>query len=55
MLIGKMIQLVGIFEVGLALFFGVIQNVSMALELGLMASGFGIFLLGRLIERKFSR
>ena len=55
MVFGKMVQLVGIFEVGFALFVGLVLKSSMALELGLLALGFSIFLIGRLIERKFSR
>jgi len=54
MVFGKAVQLIGIFEVGFALFAGIILKSSMGVELGLLALGFGIFLLGRLIERKFS-
>ena len=48
---GKVVQAIGIADVGYALFVGLTEPNSMGRELYLMMIGFGIFSVGRLIER----
>jgi hypothetical protein len=48
----KILQALGLADVGYALFAGVIQNSSMAEEIVLMLIGLAVFSLGRALERK---
>lgn len=50
----KVLQAVGIADVGYALFVGVTQNISMAEEIVLTLVGVGVFLLGRALEKKLA-
>ncbi len=50
--VAKVLQAVGIADVGYALFAGIVQNYSMAEEIVLMLIGVGVFSLGRALERK---
>lgn len=52
--LAKIIQALGIADVGYALFVGVTQENGMGRELTLMALGFGIFTFGRFLERRAS-
>ena len=51
-LLGKVVQAVGIADVGYALYVGVMKNSSMAEEIVLTLIGLAIFSLGRVLERK---
>jgi hypothetical protein len=48
----KVLQAVGVADVGYALFVGVFQDQSMAQEILLTLIGLGVFSLGRVLERK---
>lgn len=48
----KLIQALGIADVGYALFVGVTQENGMGRELALMMLGFAIFTFGRFLERR---
>lgn len=50
--VAKVLQAVGIADVGYALFVGIMQNYSMAEEIVLTLIGVGVFSLGRALERK---
>lgn len=50
-LLGKLVQAIGVADVGYALFVGLTEANSMTRELYLMGLGLGIFYVGRLIER----
>ncbi len=53
-LLAKVIQALGIADVGYALFVGVTQENGMGRELTLMMLGFVIFSFGRFLERRAS-
>jgi hypothetical protein len=50
--IAKVIQALGVADVGYALYVGVTEEHGMGRELLLMMLGFGVFSLGRLVERR---
>lgn len=50
----KVLQAVGIADVGYALFVGVTQTISMAEEIVLTLVGIGVFSLGRALEKKLA-
>lgn len=50
--VAKVLQAVGIADVGYALFVGIMQNYSMAEEIVLTLIGVGVFSLGRVLERR---
>jgi hypothetical protein len=50
--LAKILQALGLADVGYALFVGVVQERSMGQELLLTLIGLGIFSLGRMLERK---
>jgi hypothetical protein len=50
--LAKILQAVGIADVGYALYTGVAQGTSMAEEIVLTLIGVGVFSLGRALERK---
>jgi hypothetical protein len=50
--VAKILQAVGIADVGYALFVGVLRDSSMAQEIILTLIGLGVFTLGRVLERK---
>lgn len=50
--IAKVLQAIGIADVGYALFVGIAQGSSMAEEIVLALIGVGVFSLGRVLERK---
>lgn len=52
--LAKLIQALGVADVGYALFVGLTEANSMGRELGLMALGFAIFSFGRFLERRAS-
>lgn len=52
--LAKLIQALGIADVGYALYVGLSEPHSMGRELMLMALGFVIFSVGRLVERRAS-
>lgn len=52
--LAKLIQALGIADVGYALFVGVTQENGMGRELTLMSLGFLIFYFGRFLERRAS-
>jgi hypothetical protein len=52
--LAKVIQALGVADVGYALFVGVTEEHSMGRELYLMGLGFAIFSLGRYLERRAS-
>jgi len=52
--LAKVIQAIGIADVGYALYVGVTEAHSMGRELYLMMVGFGIFSVGRYLERRKS-
>ncbi len=52
--LAKIIQALGIADVGYALFVGVTQENGMGRELTLMMLGFAIFTFGRFLERRAS-
>jgi len=49
--LAKLVQAIGVADVGYALFVGLTEANSMTRELYLMGLGLGIFYVGRLIER----
>jgi hypothetical protein len=52
--LGKVVQAIGVADVGYALFVGLTEPNSMSRELFLLVVGFGVFSAGRLIERRAS-
>jgi hypothetical protein len=50
--VAKILQALGLADMGYALFVGVMRNSSMAEEIVLSLIGLGIFFLGRALERK---
>ncbi len=50
--VAKVLQAIGLADVGYALFIGIIRNSSMAEEIVLTMIGVGIFAMGRTVERK---
>lgn len=48
----KILQAVGIADVGYALFVGIVQRITMAEEIVLTLIGVGVFSLGRVLEKK---
>jgi hypothetical protein len=50
-LLAKVVQAIGVADVGYALFVGLTEPNSMGRELLLMTVGLGVFSVGRLIER----
>ena len=52
--LGKLVQAIGVADVGYALFVGLTEANSMTRELYLMGVGLGIFYVGRFIERRAS-
>lgn len=48
----KILQALGVADVGYALFVGVTQETSMAEEIVITLIGIGIFSLGRMLERR---
>jgi hypothetical protein len=50
--VAKILQALGLADIGYALFVGVMRNSSMAEEIVLTLIGLGIFSLGRALERK---
>lgn len=52
--LAKILQALGIADVGYALFVGIVQSYSMAGEIVLTLIGVGIFSLGRVVERRFA-
>jgi hypothetical protein len=52
--LAKVMQALGVADVGYALFVGLTETQSMGKELGLMGLGLAIFYLGRFMERRAS-
>lgn len=52
--LAKLVQAIGFADVGYALFVGLTEANAMGRELYLMMLGFGIFSVGRLLERRAS-
>jgi hypothetical protein len=52
--LAKLVQAIGVADVGYALFVGLTEANSMTRELYLMGLGLGIFYVGRFIERRAS-
>jgi hypothetical protein len=50
--VAKILQAMGLADIGYALFVGVMRNSSMAEEIVLTLIGLGVFSLGRALERK---
>ena len=50
--IAKILQALGLADIGYALFVGIVKDSSMAEEIVLTLIGLGVFSLGRVIERK---
>ena len=50
--VAKILQALGLADVGYALFTGIMKNSSMAEEIVLSLIGLGVFSLGRALERK---
>jgi hypothetical protein len=50
--IAKILQALGLADIGYALYAGVMKNSSMAEEIVLTLIGLGVFSLGRALERK---
>lgn len=50
--LAKILQALGLADIGYALFVGVMRNSSMAEEIVLTLIGLGVFSLGRALERK---
>jgi hypothetical protein len=48
----KVLQALGLADIGYALFVGIMRNASMAEEIVLALIGIGVFSLGRALERK---
>jgi hypothetical protein len=52
--IAKILQALGLADIGYALFVGIVKDSSMAEEIVLTLIGLGVFSLGRVIERKIA-
>jgi hypothetical protein len=52
--VAKILQALGLADVGYALFVGITNNFSMAEEIVLALIGLGVFSLGRVLERKIA-
>jgi hypothetical protein len=52
--VAKILQAIGVADVGYALFVGITQGLSMAQEIVLTMIGLGVFSLGRILERKLA-
>jgi len=50
--VAKILQALGLADIGYALFVGIMRNSSMAEEIVLTLIGLGVFSLGRALERK---
>lgn len=50
--VAKILQALGLADIGYALFVGMMQNSSMAEEIVLTLIGLGVFSVGRALERK---
>ena len=50
--VAKILQALGLADIGYALFVGMMRNSSMAEEIVLTLVGLGVFSLGRALERK---
>lgn len=50
--VAKILQALGLADIGYALYSGVMNNASMAEEIVLTLIGLGVFSLGRALERK---
>ena len=50
--VAKILQALGLADIGYALYVGVMRNSSMAEEIVLSLIGLGVFSLGRALERK---
>jgi hypothetical protein len=50
--VAKILQALGLADIGYALFVGIVKDSSMAEEIVLTLIGLGIFSLGRVLERK---
>ena len=50
--VAKILQALGLADIGYALYVGVMRNSSMAEEIVLTLIGLGVFSLGRALERK---
>ncbi|HKY06791.1 MAG TPA: hypothetical protein VJQ55_01050 [Candidatus Binatia bacterium] len=50
--VAKILQALGLADIGYALFVGIMRNSSMAEEIVLTVIGLGVFSLGRALERK---
>jgi len=50
--VAKVLQAIGLADIGYALYAGMMKNTSMAEEIVLMLIGLGVFSLGRALERK---
>jgi hypothetical protein len=50
--VAKVLQALGLADIGYALFVGMVRNASMAEEIVLTVIGLAIFSLGRALERK---
>ena len=50
--LAKILQALGLADIGYALFVGIVRNSSMAEEIVLTLIGVGVFSLGRALERK---
>jgi len=50
--LAKILQALGLADIGYALFVGIMRNSSMAEEIVLTLIGLGVFSLGRALERK---
>jgi hypothetical protein len=50
--VAKILQALGLADIGYALFVGIMKNSSMAEEIVLALIGVGVFALGRTLERK---
>jgi hypothetical protein len=50
--VAKILQALGLADIGYALFVGMMQNSSMAEEIVLTLIGVGVFSVGRALERK---
>jgi hypothetical protein len=52
--LGKVVQAIGVADVGYALYVGLTEPNSMGRELWLLCVGMGVFSVGRFIERRTS-
>jgi hypothetical protein len=50
--VAKILQALGLADIGYALFVGIMKNASMAEEIVLTLIGLGVFFVGRALERK---